>query len=604
MMTINLSLEKKIIRYRRMIEILLGEGGADIILQGGNIINVITREIYKGDVAIKDEYILMTGDCSCVTGSNTKIIDVSGKYISPGFIDAHMHFESSMLTATEFSRLSVPTGTTTMIADPHEIGNVLGVAGVKAMLKEAEKLPNRVLFTVPCLVPDVPGLETAGDSITSRNIAELLSQPLVQGIGEMQGFSNVKPVFEHTPGLLDDLLTSVYCAKDLAKTVEGNAPALFGKELAAHIIACGGETSCHETTTKEECVEKLRQGVTVFMREGSTQRNMSECIRAVTEEGLDSRKLVLASDDMVSEDLIRAGHMNDIIRRTIAQGVDPVEAIQMATINSAQHFGLKDIGVIAPGKAADIVVISDLLNMKVDLVLINGSIAARDGGLILDIPAYIYPQSAKDTVKRKPVKVEELVVRSSKSRENVRGIEVIPEQNLTGCFQSEMNVSDGYISPASERDVLPLIAVERHGRSQRIGKTFVRGMGLKAGAIAQSIGHDTHNIIACGTDYNDIAMAVNRVIAMNGGIAVIKNGKVVGDLPLPVGGLMTDELSGSQVCDRIGSLCSTARDELGSLLNAPFMHLSFLSLVTSPKVKITDMGLIDTENYEVIPTVI
>ena len=248
----NTVLTKKSIRFRRMIDALMSENKseyADVILKNGQLINVLTREIYYADVALKDEYILFVGDCSDLTGHRTQLYDLQGAFVAPGFIDSHMHFESSMLTVSEFSRLSLVSGTTTLVADPHEIANVLGIAGMQAMIDEAANLPNMVFFTIPCLVPDVPGLETAGASVTSRNINELLEQDLVLGLGEMQGFSNVKPVYEHNPSIVDDLLASVCLTEDKHKNIEGNAPDLSGKELAAHILVCGGNTSCHETTT-------------------------------------------------------------------------------------------------------------------------------------------------------------------------------------------------------------------------------------------------------------------------------------------------------------------------------------------------------------------
>ncbi len=598
------SLAKRMIRYRRMIDHLLTEGGfADIVLAGGEVVNVITREIYRADVAIKEEYILLVGDCRALIGPSTNVIDVSGTYVAPGFIDSHMHFESAMLSISEFSRLSIASGTTTLIADPHEIANVVGIAGVNAMLDEAATLPNRVLFTVPCLTPDVPGFETAGAEISSRNLDALLGHPLVQGIGEMQGFSNVRPVFARMPGIIDDLLASVHQAKALGKTVEGNAPDLFGADLAAHILACGGSTSCHETTAKAECIEKLRAGVTVFMREGSTQKNMAACITAVTEEGLDSRNLVLVSDDMVADDLLRLGHMNELIRRTIAQGVDPVEAIQMATINAARHFGLSDVGVLAPGKPADLVVISDLRAMRVAAVVMGGVPVAKDGDLLIRIPRYVYPESVKTTVKRRPVKPDDLRLACRGDGATVRGITVIADQNLTDEFTARCSAAGGWFVPAVDQDVLPIVVAERHGRDGRIAKSFVKGLGLQQGALALSVGHDTHNIVACGASYEDMAVAINRVIAMQGGIAMIADGKVVGDLRLPIAGLMTDELTAEEVAERLQSLDRKARDEMGCTLHAPFMHLSFLTLVTSPRRKITDRGLIDTENLQFIDTV-
>ncbi|SFS80570.1 adenine deaminase [Marininema halotolerans] len=597
---------KEAIHWRRLIDTLLDPAHyADLVLKGGYVINVITREIYVADVAIKGEKILLVGEGSELTGPSTQVVDVTGKFVSPGFIDAHMHFESAMLTLTEFSRLSIPTGTTTLVADPHEIGNVLGVPGMKAMIEEAKTLPQRVKFTIPCRTPDAPGLETAGVDISAKDMTELMADPFVQGIGEIQGFSNVHPVYQHADHILDDQIASVAYAHHLGKTVEGNAPALFGKELAAHIISGGTHVSCHETTTKEEMVEKLRYGVTVFMREGSSQRNMAECIRAITEEGMDSRRAVLVSDDMVPEDLLQNGHMDDILRRTIACGVDPVEAIQMVTINPATHFGFSDVGVLAPGKRADVVVLSELENMTAESVYLGGKKVAEHGNLTMKLPPYTYPDTVKGSMKRMKVTARELQITvSDRAQARVRGIKVIPDQNLTGAEEFELSVKEGVIQPCLQRDVLPILVLERHGRGGGIGKTFVTGMTLKRGAIAESVAHDTHNVIVTGTNYEDMAMAANRVIAMGGGIAMIAEGKVVGDLPLPVGGLMTDQLSGKELADAVTKLHHLAREELGCTLHVPFMHLSFLSLVTSPTWKITDIGLVEVDEFKILPTVI
>lgn len=597
---------KEAIQRRKLIDVLLDPNQfADLVLKGGYFINVITREIYLADIAVKGNYVLFVGKVGQdMIGPKTVIEDVSGKFICPGFIDSHMHFESAMLTCTEFSKLSIPTGTTTLIGDPHEIGNVLGVDGMKEMIKEAKNLPNHIYFTVPCAVPDVPGLETSGFDVNSKDMKELLNDPYVQGIGEIQSFSNIKPVYEHAPEVIDDLVAAVSYANSIGKTVEGNAPGLFGKELAAHIISGGTHVSCHETTTKEETIEKLRYGVSVFMREGSSQRNMAECIRAITEEGLDSRRAIVVSDDMVPEDLLKHGHMNDIVRRTIAEGIDPVEAIQMATINPATHFGFKELGVLAPGKRADIVVISDLTQMKVAQVYLSGKKSAENGELTINIPSYKYPQSVKKSIKRGPVTKEELGIKATGRKAKVRAIVAIPDQNLTGADEFTLNVSDGVVQPCLKQDVLPLLVVERHGRTNQVGKTFLHGFKLESGAIAESVAHDTHNIIVTGTNYEDMVTAVNRVIAMDGGIAMIKDNRVVGDLPLRIGGLMTDEMDGKEVSAKIAELTRLAKDELGCGIHVPFMHLSFWSLVTSPKWKITDKGLIDVDKFEVIPTVI
>ena len=586
------------------VDVLLGKKQcAEKVLKGGNVVNVITREIYQADVAIEGSHILMVGDCSELIGDKTQVIDVTGKYITPGFIDAHMHFESAMLTMTEFSRLSIPTGTTCLISDPHEIGNVLGLVGIKAMAEEAAKMPQHVFCRVPALTPDSPGLETAGYDITSKEIPEMLEYPSVSGIGETQGISAMRFVYDHNYDVVRDTISSSVYARGIGKGVDGNAPELFGRELAAHIICAGTDISCHETTTKEECVEKLRYGVHVLMREGSTQRNMPECIRALTEEKLDSRRLLLATDDMLAEDIAKTGHMNDIIRRTIRQGVDPIEAIQMATINSATWLGLKDIGILAPGKQADIAVIDGRLEeMEVCMVFLGGKKVAENGKLLIDLPPYTYPESVKHSVHRAPIAPEDLMVAAEGSKATVRCIGLILDQNLTDAIELEMPVVDGYVQPVPAEDMQPIAVVGRHGQSD-IGRTFVKGFKMKYGAFAETVSHDTHNIIVTGTNYADMALAVNRVIEMQGGVSVVKDGKVLGELRLPIAGLMTDEKSASELTDSMSELHRIARDDLECQAHAPFMHLAFLSLTTSPKWKITDKGVVDANNYCVIPTV-
>lgn len=588
-----------------MIDILMGDKDfADIVLYNGQVVNVITREIYKADIAIKGKHILLVGDCEKLIGEDTLVIDLQGKYLAPGFIDSHMHFESSMLTITEFSRLSIPSGTTTLVADPHEIGNALGAVGMKAMADEIDKVPNNVKLVVPALTPDCPDLETAGVDVTSEDMEDLLNYKNIIGIGELQGFSNAKHVYNNTPEVITDLLASTMYAKSKGMVVDGNAPELFGSDLAAHIISTGGKCSCHETTTKAECVEKLRQGVYVFMREGSTQRNMAECIRAVTEEGMDSRRCILATDDMVAADLETVGHMNEIVRRTIKEGVSPVEAIQMVTINPATYFGLEDVGVLAPGKMADIAIIDDLEEMTVEGVFLNGKLVASQRELLIDLPKYTYPETVKNSVKRAPVTEQDLQIEASGSTATVRCIEVIPDQNLTGKGEETLRVQRGVVEADVSKDAIYIACLERYGRTGGIGKAFTTGFGLREGAFAQSVAHDTHNITVVGTNLKDMTVAINRVIEMGGGLAVANRGRVIGDMALPVGGLITDELDAHEVSAKIEELETIVRKDLGCKIHAPFMHLSFLALSTSPAWKITDKGLIDVNNFQILSPVV
>lgn len=577
---------------------------ADKVLENGNIVNVITREIYKADIAISGEYILMVGDCSNLIGDKTKVIDVEGKYLSPGFIDSHMHFESAMLTASEFSRISIPTGTTCLVSDPHEIGNVLGPMGIKAMADEVKNLPNHVYLRVPALTPDSPGLETAGYNITSEHIPKLLDYQSVLGIGETQGVSAAKWVYEHNPSVFRDTIVSTVYARENGYGVDGNAPELFQNELAAHIIAGGTDISCHETTTKKEAMEKLRYGVYMLMREGSTQRNMPQCIRVITEEKMDSRRAILATDDMLAEDIVSKGHMNDIVRRTIKEGVDPVEAIQMATINPATWLGLSEIGVLAPGKYADIAIISGKLeDMNVTSVYLKGKHVGENGKLLINIPKHTYPTPVKSSVNRTAITMDDLRIKSKKSKERVRCIGLILDQNLTDTFEEELEVVDEYIAPNISKDILPIAVVGRYGQVD-IGSAFVKGFNMNSGAFAETVSHDTHNIIVVGTNYEDMVVAVNRVIEMQGGVAVAKEGVIIDELPLRVAGLITDELDAYELTDKMAELHETVKTELNCTAHAPFMHLAFLSLTTSPKWKITDKGIVDANNYCIIPTII
>lgn len=596
---------KKAIEYRGLIDTLMsGRDFADIVLYQGEVINVITREIYTADVAIKGKHILMVGDAKGLIGEKTLVVDVRDKYISPGFMDSHMHFESSMLTITEFSRLSIPSGTTTLVADPHEIGNALGPIGIKAMAEETLNVPNHVSLVVPALTPDSPSLETAGYDISSKDMETMLGYPNVIGIGELQGYSNARHVYSNSSDIITDILSSTAYARGLGKVVDGNAPELFENELASHIIATGGSCSCHETTTKKECIEKLRQGMYVFMREGSTQKNMEQCIRAFTEEKLDSRRLILATDDMAAGDLEKLGHMNEVIRRTIKRGVDPVTAIQMATINPAEYFGFRDRGALLPGSLADIAVIGNLNEVKVDAVFINGRLAAAKGKLLIELPRYRYCDSVKNSVKRGKITGEELEIKCEGSKARVRCIGLIPDQNLTDSIEADVRIERGIAASDISKDILHIACVERYGRGGGIGRTFVKGFGLKDGAFAESVAHDAHNIIAVGVSLKDMIAAINHVIEINGGIAISKGGRVIGDLPLRVGGLITDELTGGEVSSKLEELESIAKNELGCSVHSPFMHLSFLSLTTSPKWKITDKGLIDVNNFKILNPIV
>ena len=591
---------------RHLIDVLLSPSHfADKILRGANIVNVITGEIYQAEIAIAGQYILRVGDCTKLTGPETEIIDLDGAHIMPGLIDAHMHFESAMLNCTEFTRLSIPTGTTSLVSDPHEIANVLGPDGVEEMAKECALLPNRIHTRVPCRVPDVPLVETCGVDITFADVPRMLAMPTVDGIGEMQSVGAPDFVYRHTPDVFDDALKSTIYARSHGKIVDGNAAAIFDDQLAAHIISSGTDISCHETTTKEEALEKLRYGVRVLMREGSTQRNMQECIRVVTEDGLDSRYLCLATDDMLPDDLRDHGHMNDVVRRTIAAGIKPIVAIQMATINPATWMGLPDVGVLAPGKLADLCIVKgDIKDMVVHQVYIGGKLVAEDNRLLIDVPSYRYPDWVRHSVKRGPVSKSELAIEAPGKTARVRAVGLIPDQNLSRAIEATVPVTDGLAQAEFDHDILLGAVVERHGRHGGVAKGFISGFGMKRGAIAETVSHNSHNIIVMGTNYEDMVQAVNEVIRIQGGIVMVDGGEFVGTLPLPVAGLINDELNAADMTAKVAEMTRIAQTRLGVQVHGPFMHLAFLSLTTSPTWKLTDRGLLNVDTLEILPVII
>jgi adenine deaminase len=591
---------------RRQIDVLLDPNQyADRVLKGGKIVNVISGEIYHGDLAIVGEHIVKVGDCTSLVGSATEIVDLQGCHIMPGLIDAHMHFESAMLTASEFVRLSLPTGTTSLVCDPHEIANVLGPKGVHELAMECITLPARIHTRVPCVLPDVPMVETCGVDISSADVPGMMDMPTVDGIGELQSISIPSFVYRNTPEVFDDVIKSTVYARANGKLVDGNAAAIFGNDLAAHIIAGGTDISCHETTTKEETLEKLRYGVWVLMREGSTQRNMTECIRVITEDGLDARRLCLVTDDMLPVDLRKYGHMNDVIRRTIAAGISPVMAIQMATINPATWIGLTDVGILAPGKLADLCIVSgDLEKMSVSRVYIGGRLVAKDGALTIDIPQYHYPAWVKKSIKRGPVTLEELAIKSTAAEAQVRGVGLVPDQNLSRLIEGSAPVVGGIVRANLGQDILHAAVVERHGRHGGVGKGFISGFGMTRGAIAETVSHNCHNIIVMGTNLGDMVTAVNEVMRIQGGIVMVDGGELIGTLPLPVAGLINDDYTADEMTAKLAEMTAIAQQRLGVKVHSPFMHLAFLSLSTSPEWKLTDRGLLKVDTLEIFPSLV
>lgn len=586
-----------------LIDIIFGSHRyAELILTNGKIVNVLTREIYKADIAIAGDYILMIGDCESVIGPNTHIIDINNSYLAPGFIDAHTHIESTMLTLTEFTQLSLPTGTTCLISDTHEIGKVLGPPGIKAMCKEASVMPQHVFCKVPGPTPNNPGLETQSCDITSKNIFELFDQPQVVGMGETQSMSAIRSLYKHNNNIIRDILTSSVYSGSRGYGVDGNASGLTGLDLAGHIIACGTDISCHKAATKNEALEKLRNGIYLLIKKGSTLKNNSEWFKTIIKENIDSRRFILATDHLLPVDILKKGHMDFAIRSIIQEGADAVEAIQMATINSATWLGLSDIGVLAPGKIADIVVLKgELEDINVTKVFLKGKLVAEEGNLLIPLSQYNYPVNLKNTIKRKYIDSADLKIKSSGNTITARCIGLIKNNSITDAIEIEMQVEDGYVEPNLKDDILPISVIGRHGQKD-IGKAFVKGFCLKKGAIAESISYDAHNIIVIGTNYEDMATAVNRIIDLQGGIVAIYNGECLEEISLPIGGIMTEDLEAKVLIKKMEKIHNIIKRKLNCQIDNPLTQLSLLSLTTSPKWKITDKGLVDVNNYCVIPS--
>lgn len=562
-----------------LIEVARGLRPADLVLRNGNIVNVVSGEVIKGDLAIYKDRIVGMGDYE---GHRT--IDVQGAFIAPGFIDAHMHLESSMVTAKEFARAVVPRGTTSVVCDPHEIANVLGLDGIKYILDSSEGLPMDVFVMLPSCVPSTH-LETGGATLSAKDLASLADHPRVLGLGEMM---NVPGVLNLLPDVLDklDLFSD--------KVIDGHCPQLTGKDLAAYVSA--GISSDHECSDKEEALEKLRNGMHLMLREGTAAKNVAELAEIVTAQNAFSCHF--CTDDRHPDDLINDGHMDAVLRSAVRSGITPILAIQMATIYTANYFRLREHGRLTPGSIADVVVLDSLESFEAILVLKNGKIVAERGSMVVELTetstAYCAPSIKVDWSKL------DLKVRAeNKEQVKVKTIGLIPEQIITLNLEYELPVEGGEVLPDLESDVLKIAVIERHHATGNFGVGFVKGFGLKEGAIASSVAHDSHNLVVIGTNDEDMLAAVKHIENLGGGQAVVAGGKVLADLPLSIAGLISP-LSLEEV-SKAGKECNAAAKKLGCTLDDPFMTMSFLALPVIPELKLTDMGLVDVNDFKVVP---
>ncbi len=562
-----------------------GDEPADLILRNGRVINVFTGEIIETDIAI-------AGDTIVGVGSDYEAaeeIDLGGRYVCPGLIDAHVHVESSMVAPPQFARAVVPRGTTTVVTDPHEVANVAGVEGIRYMLDSSEGLPLTVYVNLPSCVP-ATHMGTAGAELTAADLIDLADLPRVLGLAE----------FMNVPGLVlgdPEALAKIEAFQE--RVIDGHSPDLSGPWLQAYVGA--GPGSDHECTTAEEMMEKLRLGMVVFIREATGAKNLRALVPAITPEN--SRRCGFCTDDRHPSDLLDEGHIDYLIRLAIQEGLDPVTAIRMATLNTAEWFRLRDRGAIAPGKRADLVVFSDLQDVRAEMVFAGGQLAAQDGEPVGEWSEPVGEETslADASAVRGTVNVDwdALSFAIPAEGESVRVIGLVPDQLVTEHLVEPAAIKSGEAVADVERDILKLAVIERHRGTGNVGLGFVRGLGLERGALAGSVGHDAHNLIVAGCDDASMMTATRAVGELGGGLVAAVDDDVLAEVPLPVGGLMSDQ-SLETVRQQMDALVEAAH-ELGSDLHDPLMTLGFLALEVIPSLKLTDQGLVDVEAFDFVP---
>lgn len=564
---------------KKLVQVALGNEPADLVLKNAEVFHVFTGEFLNADVAIADGYIAGVGEN--YTGITE--IDLSGKFLLPGYIDSHINIESSTLLPDEFARAAISNGTTTVIMDPHEIANVCGTAGIRFMLEATERIPLNVYMTLPSCVP-ASRLDTSGAILEADDLKPILSHPRVLGLGEMMDFHGVLNLNE-----------GVYAKLSMADNilVEGHAPGLKNKTLMAY--AAAGIRSDHECTTPEQALQRLRAGMHLHLREGAVSKNFMALSEIINQDT--APYISFCADDISAEELLKEGHINKIVRMAISRKVPVATVLQIATINTAKYYGLKDVGAIAPGYKADILVM-DSQNVRMPRqVYKSGQLVCTDG-VVVDIPKTVIPPEVLNTINIKGIRKEELKIPMNGNMANVIGI--VPYQVVTKHFKLQVAVKNGEVISDIENDILKLAVFERHHGTGNVGLGLVKGLGLKSGAIASSIAHDSHNIIVAGTNDTDMILAVEEISRIGGGIVIVENGSILSCFPLPIAGLMTD-LPAQEVADKQAELREIAHS-LGvySFIN-PFLTLSFCSLPVIPALKLTDQGLVLVATGKYIP---
>ena len=577
----------------RLIAVAAGREQADRVFRNCKLVNVQTREVLDGwQVAIAEGRFAYVGaDASHCIGEDTEIFDVNGRYLIPGLCDGHMHIESGMLTPAEFAAAVIPHGTTTMFTDPHEIANVLGLEGVRMMHDEALMQPVNIFTQMPSCAPSAPGLETTGFEISAEDVAEAMGWPGIIGLGEMMNF----------PGVINgdtQMLAEMAETMNAGKTVGGHyASPDRGSAFSAYVA--GGAADDHEGTTEEDALARVRNGMRSMMRLGSAWYDVETQITAITERGIDPRNFILCTDDCMAETLVNDGHMNRVVRHAIDCGCDPLIALQMATINTATHFGLeRELGSIAPGRRADMIITSDLKTLPIEHVIARGKTVAKNGKITVDCPHYDWPDSARQTVHLgKPLEEKDFDILAPKGKNTVmtRVIGVVENQAPTKALNFELPVIEGCVKASG--DVCQIALVERHRATGHVSNGFVSGFGYTGNmAIASTVAHDSHHMIVVGTSHADMALAANRLGEVGGGVTVFKDGQELALVELPIGGLMSDQPA-AEVAARAAKMIESMV-ACGCNLNNAYMQHSLLALVVIPELRISDLGLVDVNKFE------
>lgn len=561
-----------------IINVARGLEKADLVIKNASVVNVLSEEIYKADIAVANGLIAGIGKDYC----GEKEIDVNGAFVCPSFIDGHVHIESTMMLPDEFAKVVLPAGTTTVVTDPHEISNVFGLHGISFMHEAAKDLPLSFYTMLPSCVPATP-FETSGFDLNAYDLALLIDKPWVLGLAEMMNFTGVLNQDKNVMAKLE-------LAKSKNKQIDGHAPYLKGKDLCAYVSS--GVKSDHECTNPEEAIEKLRAGMYIMIREGTAAKDLDALIPVL--KTYNTRKCIFVTDDRHPSDLKE--HINGMVRRAVEAGLDPIKAIQIASLNTAEYFGLRNLGAVAPGYRADLLVLPDLKTFKPDVVLKDGKIVARNGKAEIPTRKDDFLSMMRGSVNVKWITPEDFKIEAKSSK--VRALEVIPHQLITKSIVSEISIEDGNAVSNVGTDTLKICVIERHRASGNIGKGFVKGFNLKSGAIASTVAHDSHNMIVIGTNDFDMYTAAVALIKAQGGKVVVKDGNILSEFQLPIAGLMSDK-DFDFVLNKCEEL-NAAAHSIGCSIDDPFMTMGFLSLPVIPELKITDKGIFDTQKFDFV----